>query len=158
MALNIEIPGSEPFWLKNLVLDFNGTLAVGGKIIEGVPERLAALAKHLQIHVITADTFGTVRTALAGMPCELLVLPAGVPQDTAKRDVVEKLGATTTVAIGNGRNDRLMVQTAALGVVVLQAEGAAVDTLQAADVAAPDILSALDLLAHPRRLAATLRV
>lgn len=156
--LKIEIPGSEPFRLKNLVLDFNGTLAIDGKIIEGVPERLAALAEHLQIHVITADTFGTVRVALAGTPCKIVVLTAGVPQDTAKRDFVEKLGATTTVAIGNGRNDRLMVQTAALGVVVLQAEGAAVDTLLAADVAAPDILSALDLLAHPQRLAATLRV
>ncbi|RME97746.1 MAG: ATPase P [Chloroflexi bacterium] len=156
--MNIEIPGSEPFGLEHLVLDFNGTLAVDGTIIGGVPPRLAALAEHLQIHVITADTFGTARAALAGIPCTLDVLPAGLPQDTAKRDVVETLGAKTTAAIGNGRNDRLMVQAAALGVAVVQAEGAAVDTLLAADVAAPDILSALDLLARPQRLAATLRL
>ena len=60
--------------------------------------------------------------------------------------------------MGNGRNDRLMLQTAALGVAVCQAEGAAVPTMLAADVMGSDIQDALDLLIHPLRLVATLRV
>ncbi|MCA9958568.1 MAG: HAD hydrolase family protein, partial [Anaerolineales bacterium] len=61
------------------------------------------------------------------------------------------------VAVGNGRNDALMLQAAALGIAVLQAEGTAVVTLTAADVVTPTILDALALLTEPRRLIATLR-
>ena len=45
----------------------------------------------------------------------------------------------------------------ALGVVVVQAEGSAVDAVLAADIVVTDILNALDLLRHPLRLTATLR-
>ena len=50
-----------------------------------------------------------------------------------------------------------MLEGAALGIAVIQAEGAAGETLMAADVVAPGILEALDLLANPLRLVATLR-
>ena len=46
---------------------------------------------------------------------------------------------------------------AALGLAVIQREGAAAETLNAADVVCGDILSALELLTNPLRLVATLR-
>ncbi len=61
------------------------------------------------------------------------------------------------MAIGNGRNDRLMLAAAALGIVIIGEEGAAVQTVLASRVACHDILSALDLLRQPQRLVATLR-
>jgi soluble P-type ATPase len=61
-------------------------------------------------------------------------------------------------AIGNGRNDQLMLAAAALGIAVVQEEGAAIESLSAADVVLPDIRSALDLLLFPKRLIATLRL
>ena len=61
------------------------------------------------------------------------------------------------VAAGNGRNDRLMLKDSALGIVVIQTEGTAVEALSAADLVVPGILEALDLLLHRRRLKATLR-
>jgi len=67
------------------------------------------------------------------------------------------LGADAVAAVGNGRNDRRMLQAAGLGIAVVQREGCAVETLMGADVAAPDILSALELLLEPLRLTATLR-
>ena len=70
---------------------------------------------------------------------------------------MRRLGGDNAVAVGNGRNDRLMLQEAALGIAVLQAEGAAVEALLAADLVAPDILAALDLLLVPGALTATLR-
>jgi soluble P-type ATPase len=139
-----------------LVLDYNGTLATDGALLPGVAARLTALAGHLQVHVITADTFGMARAALQGLPCGLLILPPG-GQDAAKRAYVEQLGAASVAAVGNGRNDRLMLQAAGLGIVVLGDEGAAAETVASADVVTRDILSALDLLLNPLRLAATLR-
>jgi soluble P-type ATPase len=50
-----------------------------------------------------------------------------------------------------------MLQVAGLGIAVAQSEGAAGQAVFAADVLVPDILAALDLLAHPLRLVATLR-
>ena len=154
--LDIIIPGYNHLQLQHLVLDYNGTLACDGQLLTGVKSRLERLAKHLQVHVVTADTFGSVKTALADVSCQLYILPSA-NQDTGKRDYVEQLGISQAVCIGNGRNDSLMLAVAALGIVVLQEEGAAVKSLLAADVAAPDILAALDLLLQPKRLVATLR-
>ena len=75
----------------------------------------------------------------------------------AKVSYIQSLGTEKTVAVGNGRNDRLMLKDAALGIVVIQTEGTAVEALSAADLVVPGILEALDLLLHRRRLKATLR-
>jgi len=154
--LDISIPGYKKLHFEHLVLDYNGTLACDGELLEGVSRSLAALAEHLQIHVVTADTFGKVRSRLASSTCKLVVLPQE-GQDVGKRKYVEKLGAESVVSIGNGRNDRLMLERAALGIAVVQEEGAAAETLLAADVVCPSILAAFDLLRNPLRLTATLR-
>ena len=61
------------------------------------------------------------------------------------------------VAIGQGANDRLMLETAAIGICVLSQEGTAVATLLSADIVVPDILSALEMIEKPLRMVATLR-
>lgn len=154
--LSVDIPGHARLELDHLVCDYNGTLARDGQSLEGVEDRLAALAQRLSVHVVTADTFGAARAALAGMDLRLTILPPG-DQDQAKAEYVRTLDAARTVAIGNGRNDRDMLATAALGIAVLGPEGAAGATLAVADVIVPDACAALDLLANPRRLIATLR-
>jgi soluble P-type ATPase len=154
--LEIVIPGYRTLRLHHLVLDYNGTLACDGELRDGVRDRLNALANKLQIHILTADTFGKARGQLVDVPCNLCILPVE-DQDRRKVEYIQRLGAETTVCIGNGRNDRLMLQEAGLGIAVVQAEGAAVQTVSAADVLAPDILTALDLLTQPLRLVATLR-
>ena len=155
--LEIAIPGSETLRLDYLVADFNGTLACDGVLLPGVTDALWLLAEPLELHVVTADTFGKAREALAGLPCELVILPQG-GQDVAKRRYLESLGVERCVALGNGRNDSLMLVAAALGIAVMQDEGAAVETLLAAKVAVTDINTALGLLLNPQRLVATLRV
>jgi soluble P-type ATPase len=154
--IEIDIPGYKTLHLEHLVLDYNGTLAVDGVLIDGVAEMLAALSTHLEIHVITADTFGQVNAAMAGLPCRVSILPPG-QQDTGKLTYVGQLGLERTVCIGNGRNDRLMLQQCSLGIGLLQAEGAAAQTVMSADVVATNILDALALLTNPLRLVATLR-
>lgn len=154
--IKIDIPGSAPLELDHLVCDYNGTLAQDGRLLEGVSRRLTALVGYLNIHVVTGNTFGLVQESLAGFDISLAIL-AESGQREAKLDYVRRLGVERTVAIGNGSNDRDMLTATALGIAVLGPEGAAGATLAAATVVAPDILAALDLLANPRRLVATLR-
>lgn len=154
--ISIDIPGFRRLELAHLLLDYNGTLAVDGRLAPGVRQALQGLAPHLAIHVVTADTFGQVRQMLAGVDCRLSILPPG-RQDQAKLEQVKALGCDHTACIGNGRNDRLMLEAAALGIAVVLREGAAAATLMAADVVCSDILSALELLERPLRLTATLR-
>lgn len=154
--LTVSVPGFRLLEIEHLVCDYNGTLAGDGLLLDGVKGRLYTLAEKLVLHVVTADTFGQARAALAGIPLRLTILPPS-GQDLAKAEYLKALGAERTVAIGNGCNDRGMLAAAAVGIAVLGPEGAAAVTLAAAHVVAPDILLALDLLAQPQRLVATLR-
>lgn len=108
--------------------------------------------------VLTLDIprFGKPRRALGGLPCRVVVLGAGA-HDRAKVAYVRGLGAARTVCIGNGRNDRLMLRSCALGIAVILAEGASALSLQEADVVVTRVQDALELLLEPRRLLATLR-
>lgn len=154
--LDAEIPGRDHQVYEHLVLDFNGTLALDGALLTGVAGRLRALSGLLVLHVVTADTFGSAAGSLADLPIQLTVLGPG-PQREAKADFIERLGASRTVAIGNGSNDATMLERAGLGIVVVGSEGCARETLLAADIVVPDAETALDLLLMPERMVATWR-
>jgi soluble P-type ATPase len=142
-----------PVSFQRLVLDFTGTLSVDGKLIPGVADRLRELAESIEITVLTADTFGTAREALAGFPLEIRLIGDGVEKAAA----VAAMDPDRVVAVGNGRNDVPMMGVARLGVAVLGPEGAPSSLLGAADVVTRDINDALDLILNPLRLKATLR-
>jgi P-type E1-E2 ATPase len=154
--IQITIPGFGNLQIEHLVMDFNGTIAQDGRLLPGVRDHLQALAKDLQLHVITADTFGHVRSELEGMPCSMCVLDQD-RQPEGKQDFVRRIGRHRVAAIGNGRNDRLMLRQAALAIAVILAEGAHSQVLLEADVVCTRISDALALLRHPLRLTATLR-
>ncbi|HYY60598.1 MAG TPA: hypothetical protein VE756_04325, partial [Burkholderiales bacterium] len=86
--------------------------------------RLNRLAGSVAVHVITADTFGKARRSLRGIDCSLEILRHG-GEDRAKAALVRRLGPRRVACIGNGRNDRLMLRSAALGIGTVQREGAA---------------------------------
>ena len=154
--LDVAIPGYGRLRLADLVCDFNGTLAVAGELAPGVRERLPKLAALLRIHVVTGDTFGTARAELAGSPCAIVVL-AAEGQAEAKARFAQELGPSQVVAVGNGRNDRLLLDAVALAIGVGGREGIATEAMQASDIVVPDPASALDLLLDTNRLVATLR-
>jgi P-type E1-E2 ATPase len=151
----LDIPGRGGFDLEYLVLDLNGTIALDGEVLAGVPERLAALSESLAVHLVTADTQGRA-SAIAEQLGVRLVLVAPGNEASQKRELVKRLGVERVVAVGNGANDAAMLQAAVLGVAVLGPEGLAAEALRAADVIAT-IHEALDLLLCPKRLVATLR-
>jgi soluble P-type ATPase len=154
--IEITISKTVVLQLDHVVLDYNGTLAQDGELIAGVTERLQQLSQTLQLHVLTADTHGTVQQKVSAIRCQLHVIGEG-KEDIAKAHYLELLGADRVVAIGNGRNDMVMLKDAALGIAVLQAEGLSPRALSVSDILCKDINDALDLLLKPSRITATLR-
>lgn len=152
----IDIPDFGPLSIQYLVCDYNGTLAVDGNPMAGVIEEFNDIAQQIDIHVVTADTFGLAHEALVDVPCTLSILPSG-DQAAAKLKYIQQLGAEQSIAIGNGRNDRLMLKAAAVGIAVLLDEGTACETIAHADIFVSGIMSALAFFREPRRLVATLR-
>jgi len=88
-----------------------------------------------------------------GLSCQLAVIQVDRHAE-AKWAYVVELGPEACVCIGNGRNDRLMLKEAALGMALVQAEGATPEAILAADMESCSILEAFDLLCRARRLTA----
>ncbi len=156
MALIIDIPEKRTYRIEHLVLDFNGTLAVDGQLKASVKPLLLKLSEKIDIHILTADTFGTVAETMQGLPVTITVL-GKTKQVQAKAEYVARIGAEKVVAIGNGSNDQLMLQKAALGISVMLEEGVATKTMLSSDLVCHAIDDALMLLLRPMRLVAGLR-
>jgi soluble P-type ATPase len=154
--IEIAIPGYDEISLDHVVLDYNGTLATDGLLAADTQTLLNKVAEHVELHVVTADTFGKVKSGMERIPCKLTVLTEQ-DQALAKKRYLQNIGSDHAAAIGNGRNDRLMVKEAALGIAVLGVEGSAIETLLACDVVCKSAQDALELLLNPKRLVATLR-
>lgn len=154
--LRIDIPHKKKLMIEHVLLDFNGTIAIDGILIPGVAQRLVELSSLVTIHVITADTNGTARSQLENIPCTIRIISEN-KQDEIKLGYAKDLGLSKVITIGNGINDLLMLKKAALSIGVIQAEGAAAKTMQAAQIICTDIHDALDLLFKPHRVTATLR-
>ncbi len=155
--LTILIPGWRELRLNEAVLDVNGTLSLDGILLPGVAERVTRLRATLAVHLLSADTHGTLEAIARELGVAGVRLRPGEPEPEQKAAYVRQLGPDSVVAIGNGNNDVGMLREAALGIVVLGPEGLAVPALVAADVVTRSATDALDLLLVPRRLIATLR-
>lgn len=154
--LELDIPGRGTFEIRHVVCDYNGTIATDGRLMEGVASRIREIAEHVQVSVLTADTFGTVRAECAGLPVDVRVF-ARDDASACKAAIVRELGAEGCVCIGNGFNDIAMFGEAALSIAIMGKEGACGKLLTCADVVVANALDAFDLLLRPNRLRATLR-
>jgi soluble P-type ATPase len=152
----LDVPGFGGVILKHLVTDFTGTLSVDGRLAQGARERLNKVAEFLDVHVLTADTFGKARAELDGVNCRVHILE-GKNHDVQKEEFVKRLGAENVIAFGNGNNDRKMLKASKIGVAVCLQEGCAVDAVKSADILVTSTRDAVDLLLHPKRMKATLR-
>ena len=154
--IELNIPGRGALQLEHLVCDVNGTLAVDGQLIDGVAAAIGRLHNRLQIHMVTADTYGRQNNIDQRLNLQAVRLQPG-NESEQKAAYVRQIGAQITAAIGQGANDAGMIKEAALGICVLSAEGAAALTLMVSDLVLPDIISALEILENPIRIVASLR-
>ena len=154
MAIEIPVPGSAHLRLTRLLLDVNGTLSDRGRLNDGVAARVVDLRRHLDITLLTADTYGTlpdIIDALGGVTAHR------VSTGDEKLAHLRRSGASESAAVGNGANDEAMLREAGLGIAVLGPEGAAPQTVRAADIVCGSISAALDLLTESAAIAATVR-
>ncbi len=154
--LDLTIPGRADISATHLVLDINGTLTIDGELLPGTAERIELLKQHLTVVLVTADTCGTARSVADSLGVELTILR---PENGGEQKLVlvRDLRPEMVIAIGNGQNDVLMIEAAALGIAVLQSEGLAGAALARADAVFASVNDALDALLTPTRLVATLR-
>ena len=154
--IEIAIPGRGNYTIKNVVVDLNGTIAVDGKIIQGVKEKMAILSQELDIFLVTADMNKNAERLVKDLPVTLYKIKEG-EENNQKLQVVLKQGKDNTVSIGNGCNDISMLKESAIGICVVGGEGASAEAMMASDLVVVTINDALDLLLKPHRLGATLR-
>ena len=155
--MTINIPNYKNLTLTNIVLDYNGTIAKDGKLKEEVKPLLTQLTSLYNVHVITADTFGSVAQQMKPFNLSIKVLQS-TNHTQEKQDYIKSLKAESCAAIGNGNNDVYMIKEAEVGIALLGDEGCSTKTLRESDIVCKSIESALELFLHTKRLIATLRV
>jgi len=157
----IDVPGWGQRDIRHVISDYTGTLSCGGRLVPGAEDRLRRLQELVDIHIVSADTFGTAREQLAAIPLAVVIL-IGEGHDRQKRDYLKNhnLDPRHVAAFGNGNNDRLLLQAVknqGLAIALDNGEGCAVDAILNADLSIVGIVNALDLLLEPTRCKATLR-
>ncbi len=156
----IDLPCGISYSLDHLMLDLNGTLTFDGRFVDGVCERLIAVSRILNVHIVTADMNRNVDELALKVSdaCSIDVHRLAPGRgDLQKLAYLDNLGREATASIGNGCNDVLMLKESALGICVLGPEGASTEALMVSDITFPDIRDALDIFLKPNRLIATLR-
>jgi P-type E1-E2 ATPase len=156
--ISVSIPGWGDIDIEYLVVDYNGTCALGGKLKEGVKEMMERIARHMHIKVfiITADTYDNIDSE--GNTIGFSIIKVGKEgSGKEKARIIRELGPEKIVAIGNGANDAMMLREAALGIGVLGEEGCANALIKEADLVVKSIEDALNIILHPERMVATLR-
>jgi P-type E1-E2 ATPase len=154
--IELNVPGRGILQLEHLVLDVNGTLALDGRLLEGLTRSLLSLRDRLDLHLITADTHGRQNQIDRQLGLKAVIIQSG-NEAAQKAEFVRSLGAEHVAAIGQGANDALMLREAALGIAILSQEGTSTAALLASDLVTADIFSALDLFNNPMRIVASLR-
>ena len=154
--VNITIPHYKRLQLRHVVLDYNGTIAKDGQLKDAARSRLEALSETYKVHVITSDTFGTVKQQLKDFDLTVKVLNSD-NHTLEKATYVNELDSTFCVTVGNGNNDAEMLKCAVLGIALVGDEGCCTRTLISSDIVCNKIEDALDLLLNEKRLIATLR-
>ena len=154
--IELDIPGFGHIEIKYFVMDYNGTLAIDGKLKKDIIPILNKLSERVELHIVTADTFGKAKKELENIDCKLTLLPED-NQIEKKAEYIRKLGKENCVAFGNGRNDSLMLKEAKIGIALIQDEGGATESILNSDMLFKDINDALMLFLEEKRLIASLR-
>jgi P-type E1-E2 ATPase len=154
--ISVSIPGWGDIEIEYLLVDYNGTIALDGKVKAGVKELLEKISRYIRVFIVTADTYDSVDNDVDIMGFNVLkVKKENSAEEKAK--IVKELGPEKVLAIGNGANDALMLKEAALGIGVIGEEGCSNILVKEADIIVKDISEALNIVLHPERIIATLQ-
>jgi len=151
----IQKPGQEPLAIEFILIDFEGTLASDRRVHPKARDKLNLLSKRSKIYILAKGEQEAIGEILKKIKAEVIYLTEGEASQR-KLDLLRQVGATRTVAIGNGVDDAAMIEEAGLGICIIGKEGTSAEATKKADVVFTDILHALDFLLKPLRHKATL--
>lgn len=152
----IKIPNHKEITLKNIVFDFNGTLAETGEVSHDTFLKLKSLTKDFNVFVVTADTFNTAKETFKDTDVQVKII-SNNEGTKDKGDFVSDLGSQKTIAVGNGNNDYLMLEKAIIGCSILGPEGLSKEALLVSDLFLSSIDDFFKLTKTPEKIIATLR-
>jgi soluble P-type ATPase len=151
----LQRPGQTPLEIECILLNFEGTLATDRRIHPKAKDKLNLLSKRTNIYILTKGEQEAIQEILKKVKAEVVYFEEGEVSQ-GKLDLLRQLGATKTVAIGNGVDDVPMIEEAGLGICIIDVEGASGEAIKKADVVFTNILDALDFLLKPMRHKAVL--
>ncbi|NWF93589.1 MAG: ATPase P [Syntrophaceae bacterium] len=155
--ITIQRTGRDPLEIEFILVDFEGTLAFDRRVHPKAKDKINLLAKRTKVYILTKGEKELMEEVLGRVRAEVYYLTEGEASQR-KLELLQQLGATRTVAIGNGLDDAPLLEEAGLGICVIGKEGASAETMKKADVVVSDVVDALDLLLKPLRQKATLGV
>jgi len=153
--ITIQRPGQEPLEIDSILLDFEGALASDRRVHPKVKDKINLLSKRAKIYILTKEEKEHAKEFLKKVKAEIICLMEGTSSQR-KLDLLRQLGASRTVAIGNGADDVPMIEEAGFGICVLGKEGTFSEAIKKADVVFMNMLDALEFLLKPLRQRATL--
>ncbi len=153
--ITIQRPGKELLEIEFILVDFEGTLASDGRVHPKAKDKINLLSKRTKIYILVKGEKERVEETLRKVKAESIHFAEGEASQQ-KSDFLRRLGASKTVAIGNGIDDALMMEEAGIGICVISKEGTSTEAMTKADVVVMNIIDALDLLLKPLRQKATL--
>lgn len=153
--IRIDVPGFDSMEIEHVLLDYNGTIAKDGELLEGAADAIRALCEQAHVAVLTADTYGTVHVQCEPLGVEVLTFPREGAAAFKETYVAQLAGKVA--CLGNGRNDIGMFDRATLSIAVMDAEGVFAGLLPHADIVVRSAAEGLQLLLNVDRVRATLR-
>jgi P-type E1-E2 ATPase len=154
--IEFQVPGMGKVEIKNVVFDLNGTLSMNGTISQDVEKKIRQLSQRVNVFILSSDTRGNLKELAEKLGVNYRRV-SSPPENVAKEKFVEELGSENTIAVGNGKNDELMLKKAKLGIAVIGEEGACSSAILNADIIVINPLHALELIMDPQKIVATLR-
>jgi soluble P-type ATPase len=153
--ISIQRPGMESLDIHFVLIDFEGTLAMDGRVHPKAKDKVNLLSKRVTITILTKSNREEVEETLRKMRAEILYVTEG-DSSQQKLNALQRLGAHQTAVIGNGLDDVRIMEQAGLGMCVIGKEGASAEAMAKADLVVTHVLDALDFLLKPLRQRAML--
>jgi soluble P-type ATPase len=153
--ISIQRPGMESLDIHFVLIDFEGTLAMDGRVHPKAKDKVNLLSKRVTVYILTKSSKEKVEETLKKMKAEILSMTEG-DSSQQKLDVLQRLGPHQTAVIGNGFDDVQIMEQAGLGMCVIGKEGSSAEAMAKADLVVTNVLDALDFLLKPLRQRATL--
>lgn len=151
----LQRPGQPNIEIECLLIDYEGSLAIDGRVHPKAKDKINLLSKRVKIYILVKGEKEKVEERLKNVKAEVLFLQEG-QATLAKLELLKRVGSERTVAIGNGMDDVPLFEKAGFSIGVIGKEGASGEALKKADLVVTDVLNGLDFLLRPLRQKATL--